>query len=130
MIATMTPNVSDKQAVGRVLEVSKGLLYHKLHRFLNPNVVDVLLKVTVMIQDGHTNHVRDYESEPSYVAGLPLRKTDDEYVRSVLASAMQTLEMRLQSRMVRGWHGNVGLSIAICHGEATITSDADGVHKP
>lgn len=130
MIATMPPTNVNNQSLTRVLEVAEKLLYHKLFRALNPNVIDSVLKLTILIQDGHVNHIRDYDSEPSYVSGLPMRNNDESQARSVLAVIKQTLEMRLQPRMVRGWHGSVGLSIAICNGEATITSEADGVHKP
>jgi hypothetical protein len=127
MERTMSTN---DRGVRRALTMAAELLRPKLRRLLLPAVFDCTINIRVIIQDGALNHVRDNEIEPAYVSHLTARLPDDADVDAVMLSAIETLKTRLVSRMVPGWHGYVVLHIAIAHGEATITSEVDGSHRP
>jgi hypothetical protein len=127
---TQLMDFHQQQSIEQILKASEVLLRPRLYRILNPNVINTELRISVHFKDGLLTHMKEYESEPSYVADLPAAQPDESYVRSVLLSALHTLKMRLEARLNPGWYGHVALSIAISNGEATITSETDGVYKP
>lgn len=116
--------------VGSVLSQVSALLHPKLKRLLNPNVVDASIRIQLHIGNGALNHIRDVDSEPSYVSALPECGEHNPKVADSLKVCLRTIGARLQDRLGGGWHGIVTLLVAISCGEPTISSEADGCHKP
>ena len=117
-------------AVLGVLQQCNTVLYPKLRRLLNPNVIDAEISVGLHFQAGVMNHLREADREPSYVAGLLECGEDNPLVVEVLSICLRTLRGRIEAGMAEGRHGVVTLIVEIFRGEATISSQADWVRKP
>jgi hypothetical protein len=113
-----------------VLSKCSELLHPKLRRLLNPNVIDAAIRLELHLQAGVLGHMRQADSEPSYVDGLTESSLDNPLVRETLTQCLRTLKRRLEHKLGAGWFGVVTLKVAISGGEATISSEEDGVCKP
>lgn len=116
--------------LGSVLSQCSALLFPKLRRLLNPNVIDAQVRLQLHFANGSLNHLRDADSIPSYVSALKESGEDNPVVAQVVKLCLVTIRERIESRLPEGCHGVVILHVAISGGEATISSEADWVHKP
>jgi hypothetical protein len=105
-------------------------LQPKLRQLLNPNVVDAFVRLQLHFGNGALNHIREADSKPAYVDALKESGEDNPTVGKVLKQCIATLHSRLLGRVGADCHGIVTLNVAISGGQATISSEADWVHKP
>lgn len=119
-----------RSALIGVLGKCAELLQPKLRRLLNPNVVDSLVRLELHLQGGTLNHIRQADVEPSYVQQLAEMGLDNPLVAETLKHCLVTLKGRLEGTLGAGWYGVVTLKVEISGGEATISSEVDGVYKP
>lgn len=114
----------------KVLEHCNRWLHPLLGRLLNPNVVEARIVLTLSIQAGVVNHYRATDTEPGYVSLLPYASAAGEDLTEVLRDTLIVLKARLEDKIGSTWHGVVKLLVAIDNGKASISSEADQVHKP
>jgi hypothetical protein len=125
MIIAELPPIQSKVLI-QVEYVLKPLF----RRLLNPYVVDANVKVTLYITDGHLGNVFFFDSEPSYVSGLPTSWEDDEQrVAATLGVAIEALAGRIQTRIGHDWTGSIVLKSDFSGGQATILSEANESRK-
>ena len=128
----MIPTIDQTRALNQLRDAitrASAILHPKLKTLLNPNVVDARIRLTLHLQNGDLKYMHDWDSHPGYVHDLVACEPDSEYLQATLKSCLKTVKNRLEERLGRGWHGAIILLVTICAGQATITSEADGVTR-
>lgn len=129
MITTLEQNrVTVHQ--NEVLSKCASLLHPKLKRLLNPNVVDVKLRLSLHVANGAVNHYRDWDNEPAYCTEHARGwASDDDSVSEVLKLCLKVLNGRIDSRVGHGWHGIITLNVDIAGDSVSVSSEVDAVHR-
>jgi len=118
-------NAQLREALGR----ASTLLKPKLEALLNPNLVDTSIRLRLSVQNEAVTCIHDSDTQPGYASALYQHQPDPEHVQSVLVSCLKTLKSRLEDKLRSNWHGTILLLVSICNGQATISSEADGVMR-
>lgn len=114
--------------ISDALKSASAILHPKFKVLLNPNVVETKVKLTLHLQNGELKYLHDSDKQPAYVQGLN-EMDNSEQLQETLKMALRTLKHRLDGRMGCGWHGAIILEVSITNGQASIVSEADGVHR-
>lgn len=127
----MIPTLESQRADSRLTDIvqqSAQQLHPLLKRLINPNVVDVKIRLEFHLQAGSLTHFRCVSDEPAYCLSLGL-EADEERFKKTFADCLRVVRQIVGARLGRGCHGVISLHIALSGGEATVSTVADVVSK-
>lgn len=122
---------AQRAALSAILNHASGMLWPKLKRLVDPNVIDATIRLMLHFSHGALNHGRLVDATPCYVHALTeCGLSDHPAAKKALTDSLRCLRARLEEIVGQDWHGIVALHVQISGGVAMIMSEEERSFKP